>query len=73
MLRLVLDLGFCEHLIPEVEAQFLGSAQIHFAPSKEPAQFLFHAHHGEQSGHLSRLKFHQHVHIAIGAKIGAQH
>ncbi len=66
----ILDLHTLKNLLAKVSAQVLGGSQIGLVAVKESGQFPFQARYAQKSRRVGRFKLHQHVHVALGAKIG---
>ena len=70
-LRDKLDLGFGYHFLTEVAAEKSLGPQVDVA-SDDLAQLVLHADHVDEGDLGLRCELHQHVHVALRTKVGAQ-
>ena len=68
----ILNLGARQHFVAKIPAQILWGAKVH-SPPKQRREVLFNVKQVEKARNMTWFEFHQHVHIAIGPEIFAQH
>src|SRR4051794_29270204 len=60
----ILDLGLAQDIVAEIGAEIRGSPQIDFA-AEEIRELSLDLRHLDQPDAVSRLKLHEHVHVAV--------
>src|SRR3990170_7555660 len=71
--RGIVHLCLCQNFFTKVFTQASGGIHIHFLPAEKPRKFLFHVVQVEQSHPGAWLELNQHIDIAFGCEVVAQH
>jgi hypothetical protein len=67
----ILYLGLAQDVLAEIATEIRGSSQVDFA-TEEIRELSLDPRHPDQSDAVSRLKLHEHVHVAVRTELIAQ-